>query len=82
MGSADLTREFAKAIRRRRIAAGLSQETLAESAGLHPTYIGLIERGERKPTLHAGARIADALGVALSEIIREAERALGSKGKR
>lgn len=51
----------------------LSQETLAEKAEVHPTYIGLLERGLRTPGLGVSNRIARALGKRLSEIIAEAE---------
>ena len=53
----------------------MSRETLAERAGLHQTYIGLIERGMRNPSLDAADAIAEALGVRLSELIAEAEQA-------
>ena len=42
---------------------GLTQEALATAAGFDRTYIGMIERGERKPTLHAVALILDVLAV-------------------
>lgn len=50
-------------IRRRRKANGLSQEALAELCGLHPNYIGLIERGERNASVRTVVMIARALGV-------------------
>jgi transcriptional regulator with XRE-family HTH domain len=46
---------------------GLSQETLAGRAGLDRTYIGMIERGERSPTLLAVWSILDALDVDWAE---------------
>lgn len=73
-----ISRRFGSAVRARRIAAGLSQEKLAESAGLHPTYISMVERGVRNPTLDASARIAAALKAKLSTLIEEA---LGAPGK-
>lgn len=47
---------------------GWSQEMLAERAGLHPTYIGQLERGEKNATIESISRIAGALGVSLSKI--------------
>ena len=50
-------------LRRKRIEAGLDQIDLARLAGLHQTYISLLERGKKKnPTARTLKRIADALG--------------------
>jgi len=70
---AKLPEKFGRIIRRRRRAAGLSQEALAESAGLHRTYVGMLERGERTPTIIAVKQLADALGVTMVDLIRELE---------
>lgn len=51
----------------------MSQEALAESAGLHRTYVGMLERGERTPTIIAVKQLADALGVTMVDLIRELE---------
>jgi transcriptional regulator with XRE-family HTH domain len=63
------------AIRRRRVKLGRSQEAIALDAGLDRTYYSGIERGEYNPACAALLRIADVLGVTLSELQREAERA-------
>ena len=52
----------AENIRRYRQGVGLSQEALADICGLHRTYIGAIERGERNITVNTLARVASALG--------------------
>ena len=52
---------------------------LAERAGLHRTYIGLLERGERQPTVVAASSIAEALGLDLSKLLQEAELSADSK---
>lgn len=52
----------AENIRRYRQSVGLSQEALADICGLHRTYIGAIERGERNITVNTLARVASALG--------------------
>src|SRR5262245_32666618 len=44
---------FARALQKRRLEAGLSRQALAEKAGLHQTYVGLIERGKSNPSLDA-----------------------------
>ena len=54
---------FARNARRRRIALGLSQEVLAEAAGIHRTYVGMLERAEKNVTIYNIERIAIALGV-------------------
>lgn len=61
MGSQLLAR-FGRNVRRRRVRAGLSQEALATKAGLHRTYIGSVERGERNVSLLNIAKISQALG--------------------
>ncbi len=53
---------------------GLSQEALAEAAGVHHTYVGLVERGKRNPTIEVAERLARALGKKLSALIAQAER--------
>ena len=59
---------FGKKVRELRLARGLSQEELAFKSGVHRTYLGGIERGERNPSLKNIAAIAEALGVSLSEL--------------
>jgi transcriptional regulator with XRE-family HTH domain len=54
---------FGNAVRKYRHEKGISQEQLADQTGIHRTYIGGIERGERNPTLLMIYRIAEALGL-------------------
>lgn len=56
-----------------RRARNLSMEDLAGRAGLHRTYIGLLERGERQPTVATAAELCRALGTSLSEVLLLAE---------
>jgi len=65
-----------KAIRRRRLELGVSQEGLADVAKLHRTYMGAVERGERNLTIQSLLRIAGALGTSASLLIHEAEQDL------
>jgi len=64
----DLERRFGKRLKELRLARGLSQEELAFKIGVHRTYLGGIERGERNPSLKNLASIAEGLGVSLSEL--------------
>ncbi len=56
-----------------RVGAGLSQEGLSFEAGLHRTYIGAVERGEKNITLRNIIRIAHALNIKVSDIVKLAD---------
>ena len=77
MAIASISRKFGIVVRTRRTAAGLSQEKLAEGAGLHPAYVRMVERAVGNPTLGVSASIARALGVALPRLVEEAQRHAG-----
>jgi transcriptional regulator with XRE-family HTH domain len=70
---------FGERVRVLRQEQGLSQEELAYRAGVHRTYLGGIERGERNPALKNIAAMAEALGVSLSELFHFEEQ--GKKPK-
>jgi transcriptional regulator with XRE-family HTH domain len=53
--------------------AHLTQEELGERAMLHPTYVGYIERGQRLPSLRALERLAIALAIPLSTLVKESQ---------
>ena len=57
-------------VRRRRETRELTQEKLAEKAGLDPTYISGIERGLRNPGIKNVARLAKALGLSTAELCK------------
>ena len=62
---------FARRVRELRLERGLSQDELADAAGLHRTYIGTVERGEQSIGIDNVEKIAKALKVAISELFRE-----------
>lgn len=63
-----LEKRFGKRIRDLRKAKGISQEDLAFKSGMHRTYLGGIERGERNPCLKNIGAIAKALEIELFEL--------------
>ena len=64
-------KRFGERIRALRLAKGFTQESLAAAAGLHPTYVGGIERGERNVSLDNILKLANALAIPPSKIFEE-----------
>ena len=58
-------------IRKERLRKGLSQEALADLSGLHRTYIGSIERGERNVSIDNIGKISNALSINPADLLRE-----------
>ena len=71
----DITVQFGERVRQVRQSHSLSQEALADLAGLDRTYISSVERGQRNISLRNIEAIADALGVRLADLLK----GLGSK---
>ena len=67
----NLSKNFGKRIKIERIKQEISQEELAELAGLHRTTLGSIENGKTSPTLDSIARIANALKLTISELLTD-----------
>lgn len=61
---------FAQRLRLERTSRNLSQEELADIAGLHRTYIGSIERQERNITIDNMERLAQAMGLDISDLLQ------------
>jgi transcriptional regulator with XRE-family HTH domain len=61
--------EFGREVRRRREAAGLTLEALAERAGLTPNYIGGIEMGRRDPSLSTVLSLARGLRISPADLL-------------
>ena len=64
----DICKKFGNRVRELRTAQGLSQEALAQKTGLHRTYIGGIERGERNVSLENIQKISRALDISISHL--------------
>jgi transcriptional regulator with XRE-family HTH domain len=71
--SKNLTRILADNIRNFRHVKKLSQEELADICGLHRTYIGSVERGERNVTLSTLEALASALDISVLELLTPRE---------
>ena len=73
------------ALRRVRLAAGLTQEQLGLESGVQRNFISLIETGQNQPTITTIFKLAGAMGMNASALVAEAERELlarrGSRGK-
>lgn len=66
----EILKEFGQRVRHERLKRGFSQEELAEKAGLHRTYIGMIERAEKNITLINIEKVANALEMSADELLR------------
>ena len=71
--SRDPLKRFGTRVRGLRHEKGVSQEALAEKAGIHRTYMGGIERGERNLCLRNIDRLAKALGVPVRDLFVDVE---------
>lgn len=60
---------FGQNLRRKRETLGISQEDLAEKAGLHRTYIGSVERAERNVSIDNMERLAVAVGSTIEQLL-------------
>lgn len=66
----DLQRVVGENLRAYRKERGLSQEAFAQMLGVHRTYMGGLERGERNLTLKAVERLAEKLGLDPMSLLR------------
>jgi transcriptional regulator with XRE-family HTH domain len=73
MGEREKLQIFGAIVRKCRTEQGLSQESLANLAGLHRTYISMLERGIRNPSLTVILQLAEALGTRPSTLIADLE---------
>jgi transcriptional regulator with XRE-family HTH domain len=64
---------FGAAVRSSRATLGISQEDLADRAGLHRTYVSMIERGQRTASIAVVEKLAAALGTSMSALLEKVE---------
>lgn len=70
---ANVFERFGTRLREIRLTKGISQERLAELAGLHRTYVSSVERGERNISLENIDRLATALGEPMGKLMPSPE---------
>lgn len=63
-------KRFARKLKAERLARGISQEGLAELAGLHRTYVGSVERGERNIAVDNMESLANAMGLDICDLLK------------
>ena len=69
----DVLVKFGQKVREERLKRKLSQEEFADIAGVHRTYIGMIERAEKNITLENIQKISKAFGLKISELLKNIE---------
>ena len=69
----DIRSRFGGRLRQLRTAKELSQETLAGLAGLHRTFVSMVERGQRNVTIATVEKLANALECRMADLMPDAE---------
>lgn len=70
----EIESHFASAVKCHRKRLGISQEAFAQKAGIHRTYASSIERGRVQVSIGIASKLAEALEIPLSKLIRDMER--------
>lgn len=81
VGESAINLVFGQIVRELRTKKGLSQEELADRSGLHRNAIGLIERGERTPSIETLFALSDGLGIKPSTLVAKLETYPTSRSK-
>ncbi len=79
---ASVAAAFGSVVRETRLATGISQELLANMAGVERSYYGRIERGESQPTLFVVLKICSALDCDSSVVVKQAEELLRPRSRK
>jgi transcriptional regulator with XRE-family HTH domain len=66
--NSNINKIFGQTVAELRVKEGISQEELAFRCGIHRTYIGAIERGEKSPTLNTIYKISKGLNMSMAEL--------------
>lgn len=79
MANPSLSKFFGEVVRARRNHLQLTQEQISERAGIHATYVGMVERGERNCSLDIADAIGRALEIPVSKLVAQAEALASEK---
>lgn len=72
MATLGIQKAMGRAMRKRRMALGFSQDSFADQIEMHRAYYSSLERGERNATLSTLKRVADGLDSSISELAKQA----------
>ena len=79
--SSGIEETFGEVLRALRLLRNMSQEELAHVSGYHRNYIGILERGEKSPSLRTIFNLGGALSIQPSRILARVERSLKRRGR-
>jgi transcriptional regulator with XRE-family HTH domain len=79
MKEKDLPKAFGLALKNLRSQVGISQDALAKDCKLDRTFISLLERGERQPTITTIYKVAEALEVTVHQLITQVDNQMSKK---
>lgn len=77
----ELLKKFGERVKAFRQDRAITQDVLAHKAGLHRTYVADVERGRRNLSLQAISKLADALGIPITELFSHEESAAARRYK-
>jgi len=77
----DLAHAFGVALKKQRKLAGLSQEALSEACGIERTFISMLERAKRRPSLSMTFELANALSISPTALVNNVETLINDANK-